>query len=85
MIRKQGYAAEEHLIATEDGYLITLHRIPGPTSSPVVLLEHGLLASSFDFTANRKDEALGILLDQIKLRNKYKYKKLIFLIYSNFN
>ncbi|XP_031776844.1 lipase 3-like [Nasonia vitripennis] len=62
MIRKQGYIAEEHLILTEDGYLLTLHRIPGSTGSPIVLLEHGLLLSSFDYTANGKDEALAFFL-----------------------
>ncbi|OXU31803.1 hypothetical protein TSAR_005816 [Trichomalopsis sarcophagae] len=62
MIRKQGYIAEEHLILTEDGYLLTLHRIPGSTDSPIVLLEHGLLLSSFDYTANGKDEALAFFL-----------------------
>ncbi|KAF9228355.1 alpha/beta-hydrolase [Gyrodon lividus] len=50
-----GYAHEEHVVMTKDGYLLTLHRLPerkgqrGPkahTRKPVVYLHHGLLMSS---------------------------------------
>lgn len=50
-----GYDAEEHVIATKDGYLLNIHRIGGPRytqwrrgseAKPVVYLHHGLLMNS---------------------------------------
>ncbi|XP_014480140.1 PREDICTED: lipase 3 isoform X2 [Dinoponera quadriceps] len=65
MIRKEGYPAEAHVIPTEDGYLLTLHRIPGDKDSPTVFLQHGLLGSSVDWVIPGKDKGLAyILADQ---------------------
>jgi lysosomal acid lipase/cholesteryl ester hydrolase len=53
-----GYAHEEHVVMTKDGYLLTLHRIPRRkdegsarpsdenTKKPAVYLHHGLLMNS---------------------------------------
>lgn len=55
-----GYAHEEHVVVTKDGYLLTLHRIPGrkgesaacllgagaDAKKPAVYLHHGLLMNS---------------------------------------
>lgn len=56
IIRSFGYIAEEFQdIKTEDGYLLTVHRIPygksnkNPVNRPVVFLMHGLLSSAVDF------------------------------------
>jgi lysosomal acid lipase/cholesteryl ester hydrolase len=55
MIRAEGYPAETHYVVTDDGYILTLHRIPhgkdnaGETGKPVVFLQHGLLCSSADW------------------------------------
>ncbi|XP_025265046.1 lipase 3 [Camponotus floridanus] len=62
MIKKAGYPAEAHVIQTEDGYLLTLHRIPGGNNSLPVLLQHGLLVSSFDWVILGKNKALAYLL-----------------------
>lgn len=62
MIRKEGYPAEAHVIPTEDGYLLTLHRIPGDKSSPPVFLQHGLLSSSADWVIPGKGKGLGMIL-----------------------
>ncbi|XP_029163316.1 lipase 3-like [Nylanderia fulva] len=62
MIRNKGYPAETHVVTTEDGYLLTVHRIPGGNSSLPVLLIHGLLSSSADFFVLGKGKALGFLL-----------------------
>ncbi|XP_012231415.1 lipase 3 [Linepithema humile] len=65
MIRKAGYPAEAHIALTEDGYLLTLHRIPGSKNSPPVLLQHGLLCSSADWVILGRGKALAyILADQ---------------------
>jgi lysosomal acid lipase/cholesteryl ester hydrolase len=55
MIVRHGYPAETHTVTTEDGYILTMHRIPySPKSpaapnTPVVFLQHGLLGSSSDW------------------------------------
>lgn len=47
MIRDEGYPAEKHEVVTEDGYILSLHRIPNRTrGNKVMLLMHGLLSSS---------------------------------------
>ncbi|KAL6431842.1 hypothetical protein ACFW04_007361 [Cataglyphis niger] len=62
MIRKAGYPAEAHVITTEDGYILTLHRIPGGNDSLPVLLQHGLLCTSTDWVILGKGKALAYLL-----------------------
>ncbi|XP_029167696.1 lipase 1-like [Nylanderia fulva] len=59
MIRRTGYPAEAHVITTEDGYLLTLHRIPGGKNSLPVLLQHGLASSSADWIVLGKGKALA--------------------------
>lgn len=51
MCRVYGYGVEDRIVKTDDGYLITLHRITGdrpPLQTPrkVVYLHHGLLMNS---------------------------------------
>lgn len=54
-----GYAHEEHVVLTKDGYLLGLHRLPAKkgekrqrpgtsTGKPVVYLHHGLLMNRCD-------------------------------------
>ncbi|XP_070157969.1 uncharacterized protein [Polyergus mexicanus] len=62
MIRKAGYPAKAHVVTTEDGYLLTLHRIPGGNGSLPVLLQHGLLCTSADWIILGKGKALAYLL-----------------------
>ncbi|CAL1684027.1 unnamed protein product [Lasius platythorax] len=62
MIKRAGYPAEAHVIKTKDGYLLTLHRIPGGNGSLPVLLQHGLLCSSADWAILGKGKALVYLL-----------------------
>ncbi|KAJ8675732.1 hypothetical protein QAD02_011518 [Eretmocerus hayati] len=62
MIRKEGYPSEAHVVLTDDGYLLTMHRIPGPLGSPVVFLQHGLLASSSDWVIAGKNKSLAYIL-----------------------
>uniref|UniRef100_A0A8C6SK50 Lipase, gastric n=1 Tax=Neogobius melanostomus TaxID=47308 RepID=A0A8C6SK50_9GOBI len=62
IIRRWGFPAEEHEVETEDGYILTLNRIPH--SSGVVLLQHGLLAAGSNWVTNPPDSALGFFLSQ---------------------
>lgn len=62
IIREQGYPAEDHVVLTEDGYLLTLNRIPGKPNAPAVLVQHGLVFSAFDWIAAGKNKALGNLI-----------------------
>lgn len=62
IIRRHGYASESHVIQTEDGYLLTLHRIPasknGTAGNQPVFLQHGLLSSSSDWV-DSEENSLG--------------------------
>uniref|UniRef100_A0A1B0CSN9 Putative triglyceride lipase-cholesterol esterase n=1 Tax=Lutzomyia longipalpis TaxID=7200 RepID=A0A1B0CSN9_LUTLO len=71
MISSKGYPVESHVVETEDGYLLTMHRIPygvangsGPApNKSVVFLQHGFLSSSADWVVIGPDNnALGYLL-----------------------
>ncbi|XP_046748809.1 lipase 3-like [Diprion similis] len=68
MVRKAGYYAEAHVVETEDGYFLTLHRIPGRVGSPdirgkpSVILQHGLLSSSADWVIPGREKALAYIL-----------------------
>lgn len=52
LVEKHGYPAEEHYVTTEDGYDLTLHRIPDSPrrqvkgKKRVVFVQHGILSSS---------------------------------------
>ncbi|KAJ8664590.1 hypothetical protein QAD02_006252 [Eretmocerus hayati] len=62
-IKSEGYAAEEHIVETSDGYKLKLHRIKGNTNSTPIFLQHGLLSSSFDWVVGgKKHGALAFLL-----------------------
>ena len=50
LITSKGYAAEQHVVVTDDGYILEIHRIPcspkrnqAEQNNPVVFLQHGLL------------------------------------------
>ncbi|XP_033217072.1 lipase 3-like isoform X2 [Belonocnema kinseyi] len=68
LIRKYGYHPESHEVKTDDGYLLTLHRICGKSENPVcqdkpvVFLQHGILSSSSDWVVMGPSNGLGYLL-----------------------
>ncbi|KAJ8687093.1 hypothetical protein QAD02_022887 [Eretmocerus hayati] len=62
LIKKLGYSAEEHVVLTEDGYYLTIHRIPGKPGSTPVLAQHGILCSSFDWVFSGKNRSLALIL-----------------------
>lgn len=57
-----GYKAEQHNLTTSDGYILQIFRIPKGkfhyqeegNGKPVILLEHGLLASADIWAALRR-------------------------------
>ena len=71
LVNSLGYPIEEHTIQSQDGYIITMHRIPhgfpmeqGQDSNPrpVVLLAHCMMASSVVFTFGPTNQSLAYLL-----------------------
>ncbi|XP_017758978.1 PREDICTED: lipase 3-like isoform X2 [Eufriesea mexicana] len=62
LIRKEGYSAEAHVVLTDDGYLLTMHRIPGKPKASAIFLQHGVLGSSADWVILGKEKALAYLL-----------------------
>jgi len=63
-----GYGCEVHSVITEDGYILTMHRmLPSNISSAAntgrpVMLQHGLLASASTWIMNYPEKALGYIL-----------------------
>ncbi|KAI5635240.1 alpha/beta-hydrolase lipase region domain-containing protein [Phthorimaea operculella] len=68
LIAAHGYPAESHTIVTDDGYVLTIHRIPYRKNNTVadprktVLLHHGLLGSSADWVIPGPGKALAYIL-----------------------
>ncbi|RLN94008.1 hypothetical protein BBJ28_00009558 [Nothophytophthora sp. Chile5] len=74
LIEARGYVAETHTVTTTDRYVLTLHRLPKSyaesqssavqtaTAKPVVLLQHGLIDSSFAWVCNFRNQSLAFLL-----------------------
>ena len=61
LIEHRGYPAERHLVTTDDGYVLELHRIPNAGKWPV-LLQHGITQSSAQWLTSPSYRALGFLL-----------------------
>lgn len=52
LVEPVGYICEEHTVITQDGYILSLQRIPNARSGqsadkPPVLLQHGVMVVSF--------------------------------------
>ena len=71
LIKSLGYPVEEHFIQSQDGYIVTMHRIPHGYNNtlveenkprPVVLLAHCMMASSVVFTFGPTNQSLAYLL-----------------------
>ncbi|KAI5646280.1 alpha/beta hydrolase fold domain-containing protein [Phthorimaea operculella] len=60
LISKYGYKLQTFTVETEDGYLLTLYRIPG--NGDPVLLVHGVTLSAVDWFTIGRESALPCLL-----------------------
>ncbi|CAG0891911.1 unnamed protein product [Cyprideis torosa] len=69
MIEELGFPAETHQVTTEDGYVLTMHRIPhgsnlnGTAGGVPVLIQHGLLSSSADWLSVGEKSIAFMLAD----------------------
>ncbi|KAL7290220.1 hypothetical protein TKK_0015925 [Trichogramma kaykai] len=61
VIKEENYPVETHSIETEDGYLLTVHRIPNEFGIPVYL-QHGILSSSLNWLGIGKRRSLPYYL-----------------------
>eukprot|EP01040_Poterioochromonas_malhamensis_P012373 gene12373-13526_t len=66
---ERGYTIDTHYVTTADGYILTMFNIPhgknsesGSRNKYPVILQHGLLDSSYTWVANFENESLGYLL-----------------------
>ncbi|KAJ6680517.1 LYSOSOMAL ACID LIPASE-RELATED [Salix purpurea] len=68
IIEPHDYICEEHTVTTEDGYILSLQRIPVGRSGgtrgkrPPVLLQHGLLMDGITWLLLPPDQSLAFLL-----------------------
>ncbi|KAK9663911.1 hypothetical protein RND81_14G005700 [Saponaria officinalis] len=68
MVESQGYLCEEHTVTTDDGYILSLQRIPRGLSDnatrvrPPVLLQHGVLMDGVTWLLNLPSQALAFVL-----------------------
>ncbi|KAJ8676399.1 hypothetical protein QAD02_012186 [Eretmocerus hayati] len=68
IIELYGYKSETHEVATDDGYVLQVHRIPGKQTNsrsegkPVVFLMHGIISSSMQYVIAGPEIGLGFIL-----------------------
>ncbi|RHN69000.1 putative triacylglycerol lipase [Medicago truncatula] len=70
IVETQGYTCEEHTVTTDDGYILSLQRIPVGRSGkkadkPPVLIQHGIFSDAAVWLFNSPEESLGFILADI--------------------
>eukprot|EP01112_Ceratiomyxa_fruticulosa_P008441 TRINITY_DN2189_c0_g2_i1.p1 TRINITY_DN2189_c0_g2~~TRINITY_DN2189_c0_g2_i1.p1 ORF type:complete len:757 (-),score=148.47 TRINITY_DN2189_c0_g2_i1:227-2497(-) len=59
IISQAGYPYQNHTVTTDDGYILSLERIPNPGSKDVVYFQHGIFDNSFAWVANGSTGSLA--------------------------
>lgn len=67
MANYYGYPCERYEVTTEDGYILTLHRIPHgrnkiASNGYPVFLQHGILDTAATYTMNLPKQSLAFIL-----------------------
>ncbi|KAM7270247.1 hypothetical protein ACFE04_029461 [Oxalis oulophora] len=67
MVETVGYQCEEHTVTTDDGYILSMQRIPvgqsgNAADKPPVLLQHGLFMDGGTWLLNPPDQSLAFIL-----------------------
>ncbi|KAI4308410.1 hypothetical protein L6164_031489 [Bauhinia variegata] len=67
IVETQGYKCEEHKVTTDDGYILSLQRMPARRSGanadkPPVLLQHGIFSDASTWLFNSPEESLAFIL-----------------------
>ncbi|KAG6717587.1 hypothetical protein I3842_04G108200 [Carya illinoinensis] len=68
MVETRGYVCEEHSVATQDGYILSMQRIPEGQSGKTpgnrlpVLLQHGILVDAITWLLLTPEKSLAFLL-----------------------
>jgi pimeloyl-ACP methyl ester carboxylesterase len=67
LVTHLNYPFEEHHVTTDDGYILTIHRIQAKNTVikrglPPIVVNHGLLDSSDSWAVNYEDQCPGYLL-----------------------
>ncbi|XP_052178527.1 triacylglycerol lipase 2-like [Diospyros lotus] len=68
MVETQGYTCQEHKVTTQDGYILSMQRIPVGRSGETagnrapVLLQHGLMMDGITWLLSAPDQSLALIL-----------------------
>ncbi|XP_026468821.1 lipase 3-like [Ctenocephalides felis] len=62
MVTQNGYPMEQHSVTTDDGYVLSMHRLPNPDRIGVVFLMHCMFCSSAEYVCLGRGKALAYLL-----------------------
>jgi alpha-beta hydrolase superfamily lysophospholipase len=68
-VEQNGFAYQEHLVTTNDGYILKMFRIPGfkgesPNGKKVAFMQHGILDSADCWIMHKSEFAPALMLSR---------------------